>query len=97
MHRGGKTCLYTHFVGAKALFTYINLQVPDSVEGKPMQNFPFGAMLPVPPAGTCLYGGGEEHHASLIDSLGTMEKEYHPLYNYGASTFSFAFHTCIGR
>ena len=24
--QGGRTCLYTHFAGAKALFSYINLQ-----------------------------------------------------------------------
>ena len=54
----GKTCLYTHFRGAKALFSYINLQVTDSTGGggKAMDNFSFGGSAPVPPAGTCLLG-----------------------------------------
>ena len=30
---GGKTFWYTHFGGAKALFSYINLQVTDPVGG----------------------------------------------------------------
>ena len=52
---GGKTRLYTHFGGAKALFSHINLQATDSFgRGKTMQNFSFGAMPPVPTAGTCL-------------------------------------------
>ena len=47
---GDKTCLYKHFGGAKALFSYINLQVTDSVGGgKTMQNFLFGGNAPVPP------------------------------------------------
>ena len=58
MPRGGKTCLYTHWGGAKALF-YISRQVTHSVAGeggKTMQNFfIWGAMPPFPPAGTCLH------------------------------------------
>ena len=53
--KGGKTCLYTHFGGAKALFSYIHLQVIDSFGGKSHAKFfLLGAMPPVPPAGTCL-------------------------------------------
>ena len=58
--QGGKTCLYTHFGGAKALFSYIDLQVADSVGGSiTLQNFSFGANTPVPPAGTCLLNRGQ--------------------------------------
>ena len=40
-HAGGKTCLYMYFGGAKALFSYINLQI--TVEGgKTMQNLSSG-------------------------------------------------------
>ena len=39
--QGGKTCLYTHFGGAETLFSYIYLQVTDSVGGgaKPSKMF----------------------------------------------------------
>ena len=55
MPRRGKTCFYTHVGEAKALFSYINLQVTDSVGGKTMQNFSFGGNAPTPPAGACLF------------------------------------------
>ena len=44
----GKTCFYTHFGEAKALFSYIDLQVTDCVGGKTMQNFHLGAMPTCP-------------------------------------------------
>ena len=48
--------LFVHSLsGAKAFFSYINLQVCYSVlGGKTMKNFSFGGNAPVPPAGTCL-------------------------------------------
>ena len=53
--QGDKTCLYTYFRGAKALFSHMNLQVTDSVGGgKTMLNISFGGPCPVPPACTCL-------------------------------------------
>ena len=55
MPREGKTCLHKHFGGAKALVSYINLQVTDSVGGaKQCKIFHLGGNAPVPPAGTCL-------------------------------------------
>ena len=53
---GGETCLYQHFGGAKALFCYVNLQVPDSVgELKSCKVIHLeGKTSPVPPAGVCL-------------------------------------------
>ena len=36
---GGKTFWYTHFGGPKTLFSYINLQVTDSVGGEPCKFF----------------------------------------------------------
>ena len=30
---GGKNCLYNHFGGTKTLFSYVNLQVNNSVGG----------------------------------------------------------------
>ena len=36
---GGKTCLYNHFRGAKALFCFINLQVNNSVWGQSHAKF----------------------------------------------------------
>ena len=52
--QGGKACLYTHSEGAKALFSYIHLQVTDCVWGtKPGKFFHWG-QCPVAPAGTCL-------------------------------------------
>ena len=47
---GDTTCLYTHFWGAKASFSYINLQATDPVGGsKIMQNFSFGGQCPCTP------------------------------------------------
>ena len=46
---GGKTCLYMYFGGAKALFSYMNLQVTTE-GGKTMQNLSSGGMLFVSPS-----------------------------------------------
>ena len=45
MPGGGKTYIYRHFGGAKALSCYINLQITDSVGGKSCK-FSFGGMAP---------------------------------------------------
>ena len=46
----GKNYLYTHFGGAEALFSYIDLQVTDSVGGtKPCKIFHLWGNAPFPP------------------------------------------------
>ena len=56
-HALGGTYQLKHFGGAKALFSYANLQISDAIGGgsKIIQNFSFGALLPVPP---CRYVPG---------------------------------------
>ena len=44
--QGGKTCLYKHFGGAKAIFCSINLQVPDSIEEQNHAKFSLGGNAP---------------------------------------------------
>ena len=51
---GGKTGMYNHFGGGKTLFSYVNLQLNNTVGGKTKQNLSFGSIAPVPPPGTCL-------------------------------------------
>ena len=40
----GETCLYKHFVGAKALFCYVNRRSNGSAGGKTMENFSFALL-----------------------------------------------------
>ena len=49
--QGGKTWLYDHIEVAKALFSYVNLQVNNSVGGKTIQG---RGHHPMPPAGMWL-------------------------------------------
>ena len=51
MPLSGKSRLYNHFAGAKALFYYAKLQVSNSVGGgaKSCRIFHLGALLFVPP------------------------------------------------
>ena len=58
--QGGRNCLYTHFGGAKALFSFINLQVNDSVGGaKPCKIVHLEAITPcrfIPAQNTVILG-----------------------------------------
>ena len=45
---GGKTCLYKHFGGIKAIFCYVNHKVKYSAGDKIMQSFSFGGNAPCP-------------------------------------------------
>ena len=49
--------MYNHYGEAKALFSYVNVQINTSVEGQTAQNFSFRGIVPraPPPAGTCLH------------------------------------------